>query len=127
MYEARWRVYGKEKAPQCTGCGMWMPFARYRRKNGLNAREITDYCPSCGAKIIGYDDCEDCPCSNNGKWQDNGICYACRGDAWVFGRPRRVKMEETARKKIEALDEVTELATMRIMDTAYHGDTLSNK
>lgn len=27
---AEWRVYEAD-TPQCTACGMWMPFARYRR------------------------------------------------------------------------------------------------
>ena len=28
---AEWRVYEAD-TPQCTHCGMWMPFARYRRR-----------------------------------------------------------------------------------------------
>jgi len=83
---AKWKTFCGEKAPQCTSCGMWMPFARYTRKNGIEAREITDYCPSCGAKMTGIDECTSCEYSCNGEWQDNGICFACRGDTWVYGK-----------------------------------------
>ena len=44
---AEWRAYEAD-TPQCTHCGMWMPFARYRRGQGTDARKITDFCPSCG-------------------------------------------------------------------------------
>ena len=83
---AQWKVYNGETAPQCTGCGMWAPFARYRRKNGMNARKLTDFCPNCGRKMEGCSDCAECKYAENGKWQDNGICYACREDPWVYGR-----------------------------------------
>ena len=53
---ARWKVYDGERAPQCTHCGMWAPFARYRRKTGLNGRQMSDYCPDCGAKMTGIDE-----------------------------------------------------------------------
>ena len=85
---AGWKVYSGEKAPQCTGCGMWAPFARYRRRTGQNARMLTDYCPSCGRKMESCDACADCQYAEGGKWQDNGICFACRGDTWVYGVPR---------------------------------------
>ena len=39
---AEWRVYEAD-TPQCTHCGMWMPFTRYRRDQGTNARSITNY------------------------------------------------------------------------------------
>lgn len=83
---ARWKVYEQEHAPQCTSCGMWAPFARYRRGNGINARDIADYCPNCGAKMRGIDECMTCEYAENGEWQDNGICFACRGNPWIFGK-----------------------------------------
>lgn len=83
---ARWKIYDGEKAPQCTHCGMWAPFARYRRRTGLNGRDITPYCPECGAKMEGIDECYTCPEAKDGKWQDNGICFACRSDTWVYGK-----------------------------------------
>ena len=82
----RWEVYVGDKSPHCTSCGMWAPFAQYNRKHGTNARSITDYCPYCGAKMRGIDECIDCPHSSNGEWQDNGICFACRDDVWVYGK-----------------------------------------
>ena len=89
---ARWKVYKGEKAPQCTACGMWAPFARYRRSTGINARELSDYCSSCGAKITGIDECYDCKYSKDGEWQDNGICFACRGDAWICGKKQNERI-----------------------------------
>ena len=83
---AVWKVYNGEKAPQCTHCGMWAPFARYTRRTGVNARYLADYCPSCGAKMTAIDECGECMYADNGQWQDNGICFACRGEAWVYGR-----------------------------------------
>lgn len=83
---ARWTVYEGSKCPSCTSCGMGAPFARYRRKNGVNAREITDFCSSCGKKMTGMDECKECPHSKDGEWQDNGICFACRGDTWTPGK-----------------------------------------
>lgn len=83
---ARWKVYVGDKTLSCTSCGMSAPFARYIRKNSTDAREITDYCPNCGAKMRGIDECTDCPHSSNGEWRDNGICFACRGDTWVYGK-----------------------------------------
>lgn len=46
--------------PQCSHCGMWMPFERYRRKTGVDAREITSFCLSCGAKMTAMPMCGDC-------------------------------------------------------------------
>lgn len=83
---AKWKVYKDEKAPQCTHCGMWAPFARYRRGRGTNARELTDFCPNCGAKMLAIDECETCKYAKDGNWQENGICYACRGDTWIYGK-----------------------------------------
>lgn len=89
---AKWKVYDGGKAPQCTRCGMWAPFARYTKKNGINAREITDYCPNCGEKMKGIDECQDCEYGNNGEWQDNGICFACRGNSWVYGKKQNERV-----------------------------------
>lgn len=83
---ARWKVSCGTKAPHCTACGMWAPFARYSRKTGVNARELTDYCPHCGAKMTGMDECSECPFSQHGEWCDNGICFTCRGDVWIYGK-----------------------------------------
>ena len=83
MAVARWKVYDGDLCPTCTHCGMGAPYARYKRGNGLNGRELTDYCPTCGAKITAMDECKDCSFSDNGEWQDNGICFACRGDTWL--------------------------------------------
>ena len=83
----KWRVYDYD-TPQCTHCGMWMPFARYRRGQSTNARSITDFCPSCGAKMIAMPMCETCK-YGNGEWKDDGICFACRGQVWIPGKPHR--------------------------------------
>ncbi len=83
---AKWKLFEGETAPFCTSCGMSAPFARYTRKNGINARYITDYCPHCGSKMTGIDECVDCLYSRNGEWRDNGVCFACRDDAWVYGK-----------------------------------------
>ena len=83
---SRWSLYCEDIFPSCTGCGIGAPFARYTRKNGINARELTDYCPNCGAKMTGIDECKGCPHSHNGEWQNNGICFACRDDTWVYGK-----------------------------------------
>lgn len=89
---AKWKIYKGEKAPQCTSCGMWAPFARYRRGQGTNAREITDYCPTCGKKMNAIDECETCKYAKEGNWQENGICYACRGKPWIYGKPQNAEV-----------------------------------
>ena len=71
---AEWRVYEYD-TPQCTSCGMWMPFARYRRGWGTNARYITNYCPHCGKKMTAMPMCGNCK-YGQGKWKEDGICYA---------------------------------------------------
>ena len=53
---AEWRVYEAD-TQQCTYSGMWMPFARYRCGQGTDAREITDFCPSCGRKMTAMPMC----------------------------------------------------------------------
>ena len=95
---AKWKVYGDEYCPQCTQCGAWMPFARYHRCTGTNAREMTRFCPGCGSKMIAIDQCSDCPHAENGCSREDGVCYACREDAWVYGRPIRVYEEQKANK-----------------------------
>ena len=89
---AEWKVYEYD-TPQCTSCGMWMPFARYRRGQGTNARNITDYCPHCGSKMTAMPMCGDCK-YGQGAWRDDGICYACRGQVWIPGAPHRKAGEE---------------------------------
>lgn len=84
---AEWRVYDYD-TPQCTHCGMWMPFARYRRGQSTDARSITDFCPSCGAKMIAMPMCETCK-YGNGEWKDDGICFVCREQVWIPGKPHR--------------------------------------
>ena len=84
---AEWRVYEAD-TPQCTHCGMWMPFARYRRGQGTNARKITDFCPSCGKKMTAMPMCGSCA-YGNGEWKDDGICFACREQVWIPGKPHR--------------------------------------
>lgn len=84
---AELRVYDYD-TPQCTHCGMWMPFARYRRGQSTDARSITDFCPSCGAKMIAMPMCETCK-YGNGEWKDDGICFACREQVWIPGKPHR--------------------------------------
>ena len=87
-----WRIYEAD-TPQCTHCGMWMPFARYRRRTGRDAREITDFCPSCGAKMTAMPMCEDCT-YGHGEWKDDGVCFACREQIWVPGKAHRKAGEE---------------------------------
>nr|DAO36866.1 MAG TPA: Thaumarchaeal output domain 1 [Caudoviricetes sp.] len=87
-----WRVYEAD-TPQCSHCGMWMPFARYRRKAGANARRITDFCPSCGEKMTAMPMCGDCK-YGQGVWKEDGICYACREQVWIPGAPHRKAGEE---------------------------------
>lgn len=82
---ARWHVFEGKNAPQCTRCGMWAPFARYRRSTGVNARWLTNYCPECGAEMHSCDRCIGCKEADkdNNYWKENGICYACRENAWT--------------------------------------------
>lgn len=89
---AEWKIYEAD-TPQCNKCGAWMPFARYRRGQGVNAREITDYCPYCGSKMTAMPLCGDCK-YGQGEWKDNGICYACREQIWIPGAPHRKVGEE---------------------------------
>lgn len=89
---ARWFIY-EDDTPQCSSCGMWMPFARYRRGQGTDARDITDYCPHCGKKMTAMPMCGECS-HGNGEWKDDGICYACREQVWIPGRPHRKAGEE---------------------------------
>lgn len=83
--------------PQCSHCGMWMPFERYRRKTGANARRITDFCPSCGEKMTAMPMCGDCT-YGHGEWKDDGICFACREQIWVPGKAHRRVGEEDAHR-----------------------------
>lgn len=89
---AEWKVYELD-TPQCNSCGMWMPFARYRRGQGTNAREITDYCPHCGKKMTAMPMCGNCD-YGKGAWKEYGICYACREQVWIPGLPHRKAGEE---------------------------------
>ena len=62
----------------CSHCGMGAPFARYRRKNGTNERELTDYCPSCGAIMDDIELCSKCSWNKNGKKNhESGVCLYC--------------------------------------------------
>ena len=84
---AEWMVHEAD-TPQCSSCGMWMPFAKYRRGQGVNARSITDYCPYCGKKMTAMPLCGRCK-YGKGAWKDDGICYACREQTWIPGAPHR--------------------------------------
>ena len=84
---AEWMVF-EHDTPHCSSCGMWMPFARYRRGQGTNARTITDYCPHCGRKMTAMPMCGNCK-YGQGAWKENGICYACREQVWIPGAPHR--------------------------------------
>ena len=90
---AEWKVYDSEDVPQCTHCGSYMPFARYRKGNGVNAREITDYCPWCGERMTNMPLCKDCA-YGRGVCKNDGVCYACRGQDWIPKRPHRCAGEE---------------------------------
>lgn len=48
--------------------------------------------------MIAIDQCSDCPHAENGCSREDGICYACREDAWVYGMPIRVYEELKANK-----------------------------
>jgi hypothetical protein len=43
--------------------------------------------------MIAIDQCENCPHAENGHWKDDGICFSCREDAWIYGKPIRVYEE----------------------------------
>ena len=99
---AEWRVYEAD-TPQCTSCGMWMPFARYRRGQGINARKITDFCPSCGKKMTAMPMCGSCA-YGNGEWKDDGICFACREQVWIPGKPHRQVGNERSHTNCAKMD-----------------------
>ena len=64
--------------PTCTHCGIGAPFARYRKGNGTNVRELTDSCPSCGAIMDKIEQCKDCCWSDDGiKNWERGVCLNC--------------------------------------------------
>ena len=108
---AEWRVYEAD-TPQCTHCGMWMPFARYRRGQGTDAREITDFCPSCGKKMTAMPMCGSCA-YGNGEWKDDGICFACREQVWIPGKPHRQVGNEKSHPNCAKMDlEVPENETL---------------
>lgn len=90
---AKWKLYGCD-VPQCTHCGMWMPFARYRRGQGTDGRSITDFCPHCGEKMTAMPMCKSCT-YGNGEWKDDGICFACREQVWIPGKEHRNAWNET--------------------------------
>ena len=89
---AEWKVYVAD-TPQCTSCGMWMPFERYRRGQGTDARAITNYCPDCGSRMTAMPMCGGCK-YGQGAWKEDGICYACRDQVWIPGAPHRKAGEE---------------------------------
>ena len=99
---AEWRVYEAD-TPQCTSCGMWMPFARYRRGQGINARKITDFCPNCGKKMTAMPMCGSCA-YGNGEWKDDGICFACREQVWIPGKPHRQVYNEKSHPNCAKMD-----------------------
>lgn len=35
-------------------------------------------------------------CSHCGEWRENGICFACRQNAWIKGRKHRKSLIEEA-------------------------------
>lgn len=72
---SEWRVYTAD-IPRCTSCGMWMPFARYRRGQGTDAREITDYCPHCGKKMTAMPMCSGCS-YGKGAWKEEFFKIFC--------------------------------------------------
>lgn len=89
---ARWTVYAGDNTPTCTSCGIAAPYSRYSRKVGMDGHDITDYCPNCGKKMTAMDECGDCPHSDGEAWQDNGICFACRGDTWMPGKKQNERI-----------------------------------
>ena len=91
-------------AQHSTSCGMWMPFARYRRWHGINARKITDFCPNCGKKMTSMPMCGSCAYWN-GEWKDDGICFACREQVWIPGKPHRQVGNEKSHTNCAKMDE----------------------
>lgn len=79
---SEWRVYTAD-IPRCTSCGMWMPFARYRRGQGTDAREITDYCPHCGKKMTAMPMCSSCS-YGKGAWKEEFLRFSV-STSIVFG------------------------------------------
>ena len=63
---AAWK-YMYDDIPACSHCGIGAPFARYKRKNGINARDLTNYCPNCGALMDKIKMCKDCDWSDKGN------------------------------------------------------------
>lgn len=47
----------------------------------------------CGEKMTAMPMCGECS-YGNGEWKDDGICYACREQVWIPGRPHRKAGEE---------------------------------
>lgn len=90
---AEWKVYDELDVPQCTHCGMFMPFARYKKGHGTEARDVTDFCPYCGSKMTAMPQCHDCH-YGSGSWKDDGICYACREETWIPKKSHRKVGEE---------------------------------
>jgi len=68
-------------------------FCQIQKKTGVNGRNITNYCPSCGAKMNGIDECLTCKYAKDGEWKDNGICFACRDITWTFGTPQNIDIK----------------------------------
>ena len=84
---AAWK-YMYDDIPACSHCGIGAPFARYKRKNGINARDLTNYCPNCGALMDKIKMCKDCDWSDKGnKNWGSGICLNCHmGECYEYNR-----------------------------------------
>lgn len=92
---AEWMEFG-DGVLCCSHCGMAAPYARYRRCQGVNAYDLADYCPHCGAQMDAFPDCAECEDAHCGEWRENGICFACRQNAWIKGRKHRKSLIEEA-------------------------------
>ena len=68
---------------RCSGC-------KYVFKKELLWKD--NYCPNCGYKMTGIDECFNCKYSDNGEWNDNGICFACREDTWIYGKKQNERI-----------------------------------
>ena len=68
----------------CMNCGAF-----------LTDRDL-DYCPHCGAQMDAFPDCAECEDAHCGEWCENGICFACRENAWITGRKHRKSLIEEA-------------------------------